>query len=301
VVDTSPTREYNDEHIGGEVHDYTPLKYAKRKFIKIFIVNIKAILFMIRSEGDMSTGSDHTKAFADRLSDLIDAKKHEGKSFKEIAAESGVPTGSLSKYQNDAAEAGVNSLVKLAKYFGVSTDYLLGITDIANGNADDMAIEKRLGFNSHTINEFTHFMDPEDEDSVFINLLSATGFWEIIYDLGIAFNHYTLAMRDEILEYKNRPEDRLMYSIDNANYQPVRNEDDLGFTLSLTAEHYFIFCLQKACSDFEDHMIEMSQNLLTRIQDSTGERQQFYVEKRLVPIKTKEKRRNGSKKEKHHP
>jgi len=89
----------------------------------------------------MATGSNYTKAFADRLSDLIDLKKQEGKTFKEIAIESGVPIGSLSKYHNDAAEAGVNSLVKLAKYFNVSTDYLLGITDIANGDAGDMAIE----------------------------------------------------------------------------------------------------------------------------------------------------------------
>ena len=193
----------------------------------------------------MAIGTDITKAFADRLSDLIEEKRKDGKTFKDIAAESGVPTGSLSKYQNDAGEPGINSLVKLAKYFDVSTDYMLGISDIASGNADDMAIEKRLGLNSKSISELSRFIDEEDGDSFFINKLSEAGFWKIIENIEYSYIKYTKAMMDEIVRFENTPEQRLLYSIEHANYQPKRNKDQLGFTLNLSAEHYFDFCLRQ--------------------------------------------------------
>ena len=67
------------------------------------------------------------KQFADNLSDLIEES---GKKIKEISDATGIPTGSLSQYQNDSAEAGIDKLAKLAEYFHVSTDWLLGRTDV---------------------------------------------------------------------------------------------------------------------------------------------------------------------------
>lgn len=72
----------------------------------------------------MST--DVTMAFADRLQELI---ADSGKPIKDLAAEIGVSAGALSKYQNDAAEAGIDALAKISKYFDVSTDWLLGFTN----------------------------------------------------------------------------------------------------------------------------------------------------------------------------
>lgn len=67
--------------------------------------------------------SKTTKVFSDRLEDLILGSK---KSIKELSNDIGISTGALSKYKNDDAEIGVNALKKIADYFGVSTDYLLG-------------------------------------------------------------------------------------------------------------------------------------------------------------------------------
>lgn len=72
------------------------------------------------------TGTETTKVFADILSDLMTNEKP--KTHQEIAEEIGVPKASISKYINDNGEAGINSLVKIARYFNVSTDYLLGLS-----------------------------------------------------------------------------------------------------------------------------------------------------------------------------
>lgn len=80
------------------------------------------------------TGTSVTKCFADRLQDLI---ADSGKDVKTLAAEIGVSSGALSKYQNDKGEPGITALCKIAQYFGVTTDYLVGLTNNkTQGNAD---------------------------------------------------------------------------------------------------------------------------------------------------------------------
>ncbi|WP_296561971.1 helix-turn-helix transcriptional regulator [uncultured Acetobacterium sp.] len=89
-----------------------------------------------------------TKEFAVKLQSLI---IESGKSIKQLAVEIGVPSGSLSKYQNNAAEPGINSLYKIADYFNVSADYLLGITDQRTSNIDDKAIHETIGLSDKAI------------------------------------------------------------------------------------------------------------------------------------------------------
>lgn len=77
-----------------------------------------------------------TKRFADNLSDLI---VESGKSIKDLAAEIGISSGALSKYQNDGAVAGIDALAKISQYFGVSTDWLLGLSH-ARGTNDEIKL-----------------------------------------------------------------------------------------------------------------------------------------------------------------
>lgn len=74
-----------------------------------------------------------TKLFADNLQELI-AKS--GKSMKDLATEIGISAAALSKYQNDGAAANIDALVKIAKYFNVTTDWLLGYGEIMRPDPD---------------------------------------------------------------------------------------------------------------------------------------------------------------------
>ena len=72
------------------------------------------------------------KSFQTRLEDLLSEAKEMGKkSARQIGAESGVGYSAISKYANSAAEAGISSLCRLADYFGVTTDYLLGRSNVS--------------------------------------------------------------------------------------------------------------------------------------------------------------------------
>ncbi len=94
--------------------------------------------------------TETTKVFADRLSDLIvTAKKKDGKDIRTLEKEIGISRAALSKYQNDEAEPGINAIKKIADYFSVSVDWLLGISN--NRILENQDIGKRFGLSDEAI------------------------------------------------------------------------------------------------------------------------------------------------------
>ena len=53
-----------------------------------------------------------------------------GLNLEELAAQTGLSRSALSKYENDEfGDISTFALIKLAQFYGVSTDYLLGLTE----------------------------------------------------------------------------------------------------------------------------------------------------------------------------
>jgi len=138
----------------------------------------------------------------------------------------------------------------------------LGLTDIASGNADDMAIEKRLGLSSIAIDNLNHLHTKDG--STFLNMLFERGFWEIVLNCQTSLENFIQAARDERYTFENSSEERLLYNIDLSDYNPVRIEDGLGFTLTLTAEHYYDFCVQQVCTQLEGFLKDLAVYVLAR-------------------------------------
>ena len=67
---------------------------------------------------------------ADKLSDFVEEKKKkEGITNNEMADLMKIEQGQLSKVLNSGTELGISSLVRIAKYFNVSIDYLAGLEE----------------------------------------------------------------------------------------------------------------------------------------------------------------------------
>ncbi len=62
--------------------------------------------------------------FAKRLNELRTENKL---SMKQLAQKINVTDGAISNWENDINEPKISYLIKLAKFFGVSADYLLGL------------------------------------------------------------------------------------------------------------------------------------------------------------------------------
>ena len=67
------------------------------------------------------------EVFANRLKEL---RKTFGISQKELAKKCGLSLGGIQGYEQQVNSPISEALIKLANFFNVSTDYLLGLSDI---------------------------------------------------------------------------------------------------------------------------------------------------------------------------
>ena len=81
----------------------------------------------------MTTKTASKEEFAKRLMGLIEESKMD---YRPLAKDIGISQGSLSKYSRSEAEPGLNALIKLSEYFGVSIDYLAGRVDVRSPRPD---------------------------------------------------------------------------------------------------------------------------------------------------------------------
>lgn len=77
---------------------------------------------------------------------IKDLRESIGMQQKELALELGIPSNTLSQYENEKREPSIELLKKVAKYFNVSTDYIVG-------NVDSVFC-KDCGFNYDPLDEF---------------------------------------------------------------------------------------------------------------------------------------------------
>jgi len=74
------------------------------------------------------------ETFIIRLNELVEEMhKITGKSKNAMAKEMGINQPTLFRYLNGEREPGINNLAKIAEYFGVSSDWLLGLKSYEKG------------------------------------------------------------------------------------------------------------------------------------------------------------------------
>ena len=80
--------------------------------------------------------------FGERLGDLI---AHYKTTATAIANEVRIPQSAISEYLNKNREPSCAAIIALAKHFGVSTDYLLGLSKVKTSSTDMQAIISYTG------------------------------------------------------------------------------------------------------------------------------------------------------------
>lgn len=86
--------------------------------------------------------------FGERLEDLIKLKKT---TAAAVAKETGVAQSALSGYINQNRAPDCAAIIALAKHFSVSTDYLLGLSDVKTASTDLQAVVAYTGLSEDNI------------------------------------------------------------------------------------------------------------------------------------------------------
>lgn len=113
---------------------------------------------------------DVTDIFKIRLRNLRGKKNQD-----TVAKEIGISRASLSYYETGDRKPDINTLYALAQYYNVSSDYLLGLTDVASPNIDEQAISKKTGLSEDSIYHLEllqNTIDPKYEELSIVRLLT---------------------------------------------------------------------------------------------------------------------------------
>ena len=75
---------------------------------------------------------------------IKELRKKRGLMQQRLASELGITQQMLSKYERDVTLIKVDVLKKIAKYFNVTTDYLLGVSDVKRDLQRQMVMNETL-------------------------------------------------------------------------------------------------------------------------------------------------------------
>jgi len=114
-----------------------------------------------KGEDTMSTNVANSKSSYSVFQDRVNKVRGELSQAK-FAKKIGVARATIGFYEVGKRTPDAKTLKKIADSCGISIDWLLGVTDIESGNADDVAVEKRLGLEEDAIKKLEELKRYED-------------------------------------------------------------------------------------------------------------------------------------------
>jgi transcriptional regulator with XRE-family HTH domain len=125
----------------------------------------------VRKEVEIfSTVKKHDSPFTRRLSEMIKARKKETSKAK-LLDDLGVSARTLELWEAQQSRPDIDTLPKLAAYFDVTVDYLVGRTDNKAGTIDDVAASERYGLSASTLKRLCDMSSPKNSPG-FIEMVS---------------------------------------------------------------------------------------------------------------------------------
>lgn len=107
-----------------------------------------------------------TQILSERLEALTESKRDVDYelSNKKQAEQIDIPYPTFNNYKYNKAECPISTIVKIAKYYNVSTDYLLGLSEVKSNNADLISVCQYTGLNEEAVSMLRQFNTKEHKD-----------------------------------------------------------------------------------------------------------------------------------------
>lgn len=154
-----------------------------------------------------NTLKNYNNPFPTRLRDLLDGKNsplNYRVTQKELAESIGVSRQVVSLYCNGNTSPNVDAITKIAQFFNVSSDYLLGLSDLPSTSEDYKTVNNITGLNDVSIRFLAQVKDKNHINVIndFLSSYSFYGLIEQILNIEIAQAKYKIECEKSNREYK---------------------------------------------------------------------------------------------------
>lgn len=106
--------------------------------------------------------------FATRLRELMKKAKA---TQQDLAASVGTTRQAISQYADGSVQPNIEKLYKIAEFFHVSADYLLGMSSVTSSDIDIKAANKMTGLSEKAINEMKDYLDGIRSQANILNII----------------------------------------------------------------------------------------------------------------------------------
>ena len=121
--------------------------------------------------------------FPTQLRDLIEGNNTTIQAVAEIV---GVSRQAVSQYYNGLTQPNADTIIKIAKYFNVSTDYLLGLTDKRTPNTELRAMCEYTGLTETAIK----MLREKRKSPTVSQIIESNEFWDIVQNINSALINF---------------------------------------------------------------------------------------------------------------
>lgn len=119
------------------------------------------------SRYDSTIAEKATTPFAKRFRELVP----DAKTANELKDYLGITIQAINQYKQGTAYPKTENLIKIADYFGISVDFLLGITDIPNTDTNMQAVHKFTGLSAGAISKLQDIYE-KNRKTAFSDIIS---------------------------------------------------------------------------------------------------------------------------------
>ena len=166
-----------------------------------------------------------------RFQKLID---NSGKTRPTIAKELGCDTSTITKHYNGDRGITTDYLIKYAKYFNVSADYLLGLSNAKSINPEMQAASKYTGLNDDSLFMLHHSTKSgalvSETNNFLLDIDNYSDFYELCFYLKAYRDFYS-----QFVDFREKMEEKYavyVYKTDN----PYEFEEDYDKSVELLQE-----------------------------------------------------------------
>ena len=229
-----------------------------------------------------TTREECMKIFSGRLSSLIDDK---GLTRRIVGDDLGITPQAVSSYCSGVSVPDIATISRIANYFGVSSDYLMGLSDVKTAKTEVRAISEYTGLSAgsvealHTMKNGTEkVFSPNQKGIDFINMAletshtseeeyikqrlnNAPGLFEELEKQGLSYPKTAACSIFETLYKLIRPIEKPFKTYDDSFIEYSNDFEDVeewegGFSYSLPKSEIVLYEAERQIQAFIDDLRE---------------------------------------------
>lgn len=136
--------------------------------------------------------------FRERLKELRGNSR-----LQDVAKDIGISRASLGYYENGDRKPDIEILMKLADYYHVSSDYLLGMSDVKKADSTIQSMVLKTGLSENVINKLCYYKERMTEFTDSLNIvLKSTNFEKVLSEVKEYMD--AVKMTDELTKIRRK-------------------------------------------------------------------------------------------------